>query len=701
MVAILYLILCFTTGMLFVYLLRDVFFTKSFLSYFPKWLLYIPASFIIGVLICGWLTYMISSIATTAPRPPAWGNLIVIILQLIAATYLFYLKRHSLVRLKTFKFKIFFKNNYIEFALMAITAVLISIITIQSFHYDGPVLNAGYSIFSDFGPHVAVMRSFSLGSNFPTQYPHFPDGTARYHFMFQFFCGNLEFLGMPLDWAINLLSILSLVFFVLLFYCFATIVTKKKPIALIASLLFFFRSSLAFIDYFKNALNGPFGALIGSTEFIGTTTHEDWGLWNQNVFINQRHLPFALCILVLVLIVMLPLFTEMMTDFAYRTDTRIGTLITAKDAWLPANYTRPIVCGILVGAIGFWNGAVFISVLLLLFTMALCSKHRLEFLIIAIISVLLFLIQLWSFAGTDATTGDHIIQLGFLTDFATMPGELAAYISSINTFGALLSSIPFIPAIVWHIIVTYLMPLLGIMPILMVIGLVISKKGTRLLSLVFLTPLAFALTFSLTPDIAVNHKYVMVTIAFLNIFVATFIYYLFTITNQIKFKHIVINVLGKTIAVVLAIVLTLTGVIDYFTIINKNKNAVTTSEEDAVYLWVKENSDPRAIFLTDTSVLGPFLFAGRNISSGHGYYAMSAGYDVWSRDEFITQTYLSATPDELRRNAAELGLDYIVVSAAVREMMHERGYSNFDDAVIKETYPEVFALDDIVIYQVD
>ena len=701
MLSYLYLILCFTTGMLLVYLLRNVFFTKAFLHYFPKWLLYVPASFIIGVLTCGWLTYIISSFCLSAPRPLAWGNLIVIILQLCATFYLFYLKKDSFIKyFKNFHFKKFFQRNYLEFALVAVTTILISIIAIQSFHYIGSELKTGFSIFSDFGPHTAVMRSFSIGSNFPTQYPHFPDGTARYHFMFQFFCGNLEFLGMRLDWSMNLMSILSLVFFVLLFYCFVTIVTKKKPIALIASALFFFRSSLAFIYYFKDSTEGFFKTLVGSTEFIGSTAHEDWGLWNQNVYINQRHLPFALCVLVLVLIIMLPLFNQMMTALAKRKGHLMKSFINHQDSWVPANYIRPITIGVLVGAIGFWNGAVFISILLLLFTMALFSKHRLEFLIVAVISGLLFLLQLRTFAGADASVGDSIIRLGFLTDFSTMPEELTARINEIKSVGALLSSLAIMPAFIWYTFKLYLFPLLGIMPFITILGIVVSKKGARLLSLAFLTPLLFAFTFSLTPDIAVNHKYIMVAVMFLNIFAATFIYYLFTITKHVKFKNIAVNVLGKVLAVMLVLTLTLTGVVDYFTIINKNKNTVSMSEEDAVYLWVKENSDPRAIFLTDTSVLGPFLFAGRNIASGHGYYAMSAGYDAWSRDELITQTYLSATPDELRANITALGVDYIVVSDAVRNMMSERGFPDFSDAVIKETYPEVFAFEDLVIYQV-
>ena len=62
----------------------------------------------------------------------------------------------------------------------------------------------------DYAPHTAMMRSFSLGNNYPTQYPHFGGADVKYHFMFQFLSGNLEYLGMNLDIAYNSVSILSL-----------------------------------------------------------------------------------------------------------------------------------------------------------------------------------------------------------------------------------------------------------------------------------------------------------------------------------------------------------------------------------------------------------------------------------------------------------------------------------------------------------
>ena len=64
------------------------------------------------------------------------------------------------------------------------------------FYIRDGILYSGFTVYGDYAPHTAMMRSFSMGENFPTQYPHFGGEDVKYHFMFQFLVGNLEFLGM-------------------------------------------------------------------------------------------------------------------------------------------------------------------------------------------------------------------------------------------------------------------------------------------------------------------------------------------------------------------------------------------------------------------------------------------------------------------------------------------------------------------------
>mgnify|MGYP001611185792 CR=1 FL=1 len=55
----------------------------------------------------------------------------------------------------------------------------------------------------DFGLHLSLIRSFSLGDNFPPQSPFFPGESLPYHYYFDLFTGLLEKLGLRIDIAFN------------------------------------------------------------------------------------------------------------------------------------------------------------------------------------------------------------------------------------------------------------------------------------------------------------------------------------------------------------------------------------------------------------------------------------------------------------------------------------------------------------------
>ena len=116
------------------------------------------------------------------------------------------------------------------------------------FHMDDNVLSSGVTIYSDFSPHTAMIRSFSFHDNFPTQYPHYGGADVKYHFMFQFLTGNLEYLGMRIDCAFNWLSATSLWGFLVLLYYFAEQVTGYAATGVITIIMFFCRSSFAGLE---------------------------------------------------------------------------------------------------------------------------------------------------------------------------------------------------------------------------------------------------------------------------------------------------------------------------------------------------------------------------------------------------------------------------------------------------------------------
>ena len=207
-----------------------------------------------GILIFGWSTYMISWAASAlgAQKPLFYGNVFVMALSLVFLIFLYTMRyrrdntilsgyERELIRDK--------KQFRVEVIFFVILAVFISWIMFYVFYIKDGVLYSGYTVYGDYAPHTAMIRSFSLGNNFPTQYPHFGGQDVKYHFMFQFLVGNLEFLGLRLDLAYNLVSILALLAFLIMLYNLALRITRSLTASVCTILFFFFRSALTFFQF--------------------------------------------------------------------------------------------------------------------------------------------------------------------------------------------------------------------------------------------------------------------------------------------------------------------------------------------------------------------------------------------------------------------------------------------------------------------
>src|SRR3972149_7715118 len=104
---------------------------------------------------------------------------------------------------------------------------------------------------SDFTSHIPLIRSFSLGANFPPQYPLFPGEPIKYHFLFYAFVGYLEKIGLPIGFALNIPSVLGFIFLLLMIYFFSKMIFKSKVVGLTSIFFFLFNSSLSFLYFFK------------------------------------------------------------------------------------------------------------------------------------------------------------------------------------------------------------------------------------------------------------------------------------------------------------------------------------------------------------------------------------------------------------------------------------------------------------------
>ncbi|MDX2188145.1 MAG: hypothetical protein SFV32_14525 [Opitutaceae bacterium] len=583
----------------------------------PEWVVREPVSWVAGMVTLGWTTYLVGYLCREAAHPLAIGNTASFALgfAVLYKSFRKFRRAPGALNLQPLR-----SPNLVPVLIAAIGGSIFGYLCFRTFFLDGSQLGAGVSVFSDFGPHVAVIRSFSVGHNFPTEYPHFPAGDARYHFLFQFFAGNLELLGLPLDWAFNLPSLIVFVSALLLLYALATVLTGRAVAGGLTVFLFCFRPGVA--GYHFAFESGSFSEFVrrflSNTQFIAVTKHEDWGLWNQNVYLNQRHLSLGLTVLLFALLSAFPLLVRSSCAAGAPPSSlpsRIKDAWLTRSAWFPRPVAQGGLCllpvGLLLGASGFWNGATVIGALLMLGVMTLFARHRLELAGLATVAVVLAWLQNRLFLGAGALAVKPEWVFGFLAD---EPRSL-------------------------YSVFTYAWRLLGLTPVLVLAGVVVwfwrcreprEDNLRRAWLAAALAPLVFAFVVKLTPDIAINHKYVMISVAALNVFVA---WLLVRIADS--------GTIGKVVASACVPLVCLTGLVDFVTVLNKSRreHAILADLAHPAHVWIVANTSPKDRLLTDWYSYHTLLFTGRKIFYGWPYYAWSAGYDTGARERLVKAVY--------------------------------------------------------------
>src|SRR4029079_2872926 len=176
-----------------------------------------------------------------------------------------------------------------------------------SFNTAGSKLQISNPEYSDFGPNTAIMQSFAVGHNFPTEYPHFSGDRIRYHFLFYFQAGNLEFLGCTHACSLNLLIISAIVAMLVIVMTLGEVLFDSRAVGRLGSLLFFFFGSLSYVPLFRKQTSwrGAIQAVTHLPEYLPTIfpyRGDAWGTWSQVTYLNQRHFASDIGILLLVLV---------------------------------------------------------------------------------------------------------------------------------------------------------------------------------------------------------------------------------------------------------------------------------------------------------------------------------------------------------------------------------------------------------------
>lgn len=629
----------------------------------PPFLVQLPAWYLTGTLSLTWLVYLTAYVFQNQKKPLFFGNLIACGAALVfLGIYMVYFKgfqKHP-VKLKPFFLGEEEKQKASGPLLYTLLALLFTaFLMFLTFKVVDGSIYVGYSVFSDFAPHLGMIRSFSVSNNFPTQYAHFAGEDIRYHFMFQFMVGNLEYLGLRLDFAFNLPSMFGMTAVYMLLFVLTVRLTKSRLCGYLTAFLFTFRSSFTVFRYMAEQSKGNvLEALLTNTEFLGYTQNENWGLWNLNVYCNQRHLAFALAFLLLALILFFPYVEHMGQSLLKTKETQkqgssalaaqLKTLFFTKTAFGIYDVKQAVGMGLFLGGLAFWNGSVLVATLAMLFFMAAASEYRLDYLITALLALVLYFCQ--SALFVEGSVVSPAYYFGFLAENKTA----------------------------WGVLI-FIVELTGIVLFVAVVGAAMLKGTRRYMLLVFFVPFVLAFTLALTGDITVNHKWIMMSLMLLSIFAATVLTKLFQEKDWFK----------RVIAALLLFVLTATGMYDLTTVVKRNENYLIFSYEDPVTNWIAENATCKDIFLTPYYSLNNVVMGGAMLYYGWPYYAWSAGYDTYSRDTQVKRMYESSSVEELKYRIKANNIRYIIVDYDCRTSSE---YEVRED-VIEAAYETVFEYD--------
>src|SRR5256884_4287322 len=257
---------------------------------FNSWLHYLAASFLVGLVLSTWATYLLALAFAWSSKPLVGANVLFFLLAVLA---IYNLRPRSMFDPTLSRFRpagsTVWDAVFIGAFLVAACYLMFGTLWLK----DGNVKMA-FVVWNDFGPNLSLVQSFAIGHNFPTEYPHFIGPPIRYHFLFWFQAGNLEFLGLNMAWALNLISVLSLLAMLILLMTLGEALFNSRAVGRIGASLFFFPTTLSYAPFLRS--QGSFSRAVAAVKHLNhwlwsgySYRGEDWGIWSLGIYYVQRH----------------------------------------------------------------------------------------------------------------------------------------------------------------------------------------------------------------------------------------------------------------------------------------------------------------------------------------------------------------------------------------------------------------------------
>jgi hypothetical protein len=501
-------------------------------------------------------------------------------------------------------------------AFLGLSVAVAAGLMFSTFRYDTAehIFRIDRLVWSDFASHLPLVRSFSLGENIPPKAPLFGGEPLRYHFLFYFAVGALERLGLPVDWAMNLLSTLG---FAGLLAGIAFLVRTLFPerhgrsIAGLTLLLFLTSGSYALVTGFRCPsdwdVHSWWQATGGRTAFLSGGPYYNWdnvvtGLfWTLTIFTNQRHFAFGIAVGLFVFTIVLK-------------------MLVLDDAHERSGVHAVLLLALLQGALPLLHGLSYTAFMMVSALLVPVSRHKAHLLVFLALAAALAVPQLAFLRPVNPEAGPALL-LGY---------GLSAH-ATVGTF------------------LLFWLKNLGVKLLLIPAFLVLLPRAPRLVMLASLSLFVVPNLVRFGPDVWTNHKFFNIWLIFLNVGTAYLIWRFFAC-----------RWVGKGLGVALLVATSATGLLDIAPIFNDRPHEVADWQRTWVGRFVAEQTSPNEILATSYTVYHPAGLAGRAVLCGWPYFNWSAGYPVDPRLELTRRIFETRNRAERCALMRNLGVRYIV-----------------------------------------
>ena len=501
------------------------------------------------------------------------------------------------------------------FALLFCFSVWIMLRTF-SYDYENSRILVYGAMRSDLAATLPLIRSFSMGDNWPPEYPIFPGSPIRYHYLFFLIVGKLEAIGVPLHWALNVPSIIGFFLILLMIYLLAKKWFGDARIGVLSVAFFLLNGSMGFLQFFqKFPLSlSTVNDIISNNRFSAMGPWDRGnvlGVWHLLVFINQRHFDIALGILL---------------SFIYACHCLDGKSKKFQLGWA-------LFFGILIGVFPVFHKAVLLifAVVMVVYFLLLPFSRLFLFTTGAVSILVMELLWLLSFNIFGSPTG-----FGWYPGFM-ITGSLS-FVSAAKFF--------------WY--------QFGLHAVLIPVGYCLVQKRVRIFMLPAFIVLIIAFLFRFSQkEVLVGHKFFNFFLIMGQVLTAYVVVKAYGFVSA-KFPRAKLLSLGAT--GVLVFFLTLSGVIDFFPIVNMKMAKVHDIGSNPEARWFAENTPRDAVILTSQFLFSPPSIAGRKIFLGYGYFTDGAGYDTRGRRRIVDAIYRGDKREEMCRLLRLNNISYIDVA---------------------------------------